>query len=73
MDWKLIWNSRNDMKCLTEFIRKVCKRRRTSEIGIADRGNDLGAMALAVASELFYGERFGDMDKDKREFGDKWK
>ena len=60
------------MKCLTEFIRKVCKRRR-SEIEVGDRGNDLGAMALAVASELFYGERFGDMDKDKREFGDKWK
>ena len=27
------------------------------------QGNDLGAMALAVASELFYGERFGDMDE----------
>ncbi len=61
------------MKCLTGFIRKVCKRRRTREIEVGDRGNDLGAMALAVASELFYGERFGDMDKDKREFGDKWK
>jgi len=51
------------MKCLTGFIRKVCKRRRTSEIGIADRGNDLGAMALAVASELFCGKMFGNMDK----------
>ena len=60
------------MKCLTEFIRKVCKRRR-SEIEVGDRGNDLGAMALAVASELFYGEMLGNMDKDKREFGDKWK
>lgn len=59
------------MKCLTGFIRKVCKRR--SEIEVGDGGNDLGAMALAVASELFYGERFGDIDKDKREFGDKWK
>lgn len=61
------------MKCLTGFIRKVCKRRRTSEIEVGDRGNDLGAMALAVASELFYGEMLGNMDKDKREFGDKWK
>lgn len=52
------------MKCLTGFIRKVCKRRRTSEVGITDRGNDLGAMALAVASELFYGERLGSMDKE---------
>lgn len=60
------------MKCLTGFIRKVCKRRR-SEIEVGDRGNDLGAMALAVASELFYGERLGSMDKDKKEFGDKWK
>ena len=51
------------MKCLTGFIRKVCKRRRTREIEVGDRGNDLGAMALAVASELFYGESFGDMDK----------
>lgn len=31
----------------------------------------MGAMALAVASELFYGESLGDMDKNKREFGDK--
>ena len=57
---------------MTGFIRKVCKRRR-SEIEVGDRGNDLGAMALAVASELFYGEMLGNMDKDKREFGDKWK
>lgn len=43
------------------------------EIGIADRGNDLGAMALAVASELFCREMSGSMDKDKGELGDKWK
>lgn len=34
------------MKCLTGFIRKVCKRRRTSEIGIVDRSNDSDAMVL---------------------------
>lgn len=45
-------------------MRKGCKRRRTSEIGADDRGNDLGAMALAVASELFYGEMLGSMDKE---------
>ena len=56
-------------------MRKGCKRRRTSEIGTADRGNDLGAMALAVASELFCREMSGSMDKDKDkgELGDKWK
>lgn len=52
------------MKCLTGFIRKVCKRRRTREIEVGDRVNDLGAMALAVASELFYGEMLGNMDKE---------
>ncbi len=39
------------MKCLTGFIRKVCKRRR-SEIEVGDRGDDLGAMALVVASKM---------------------
>ena len=34
-------------------MRKECERRRSSEIGIVDRVNDLGAMAWAVAPELF--------------------
>ena len=34
-------------------MRKGCKRRRSSEIGIADRVNDLGAMVDAIAPELF--------------------
>lgn len=45
------------------FIRRVCKRRRTSEAGVGDRVKDLDAMAYAVASELFYGKMFGNMDK----------
>ena len=45
-------------------MRRECERRRLSEIEIADRINDLGAMALAVASELFYGEMLGNMDKE---------
>lgn len=36
-------------------MRKVCERRRSSEIGIADEVNDLGAMAKAVAPELLLG------------------
>lgn len=52
------------MKCLIGFIRKLYKRKRMSEIGVADRDNDLGVMALAVASELFYGEMFENMDKE---------
>lgn len=46
------------------FENPGCKRRRTREIEVGDRGNDLGAMALAVASELFYGEMLGNMDKE---------
>lgn len=45
------------------FIRKVCKRRRTSEAGVGDRVKDLGAIAFVIASELFYGKLFGNMDK----------
>ena len=41
------------MKCLTGFMRKECERRRSSEVGIVDRVNDLGAMAWAVAPKLF--------------------
>ena len=41
------------MKCLTGFMRLACEKRRTSEIGIADRYNDLGAMVDAIALELF--------------------
>lgn len=40
------------MKCLTGFMRLAFERR-TSEIGIADRYNDLGAMVDAIALELF--------------------
>ena len=32
------------MKCLTGFMRKECERRKSSEIGITDSCNDLGAM-----------------------------
>ncbi len=32
------------MKCLTGFMRKGCERRRSSEIRIANRVNDLGTM-----------------------------
>lgn len=45
------------MKCLTGFMRKECKRRRSSKIGVDDRVNDLDAMVWAVAPELFRGER----------------
>lgn len=41
------------MKCLTGFMRKECERRSSSEVGIVDRVNGLGAMAWAVAPELF--------------------
>ena len=41
------------MKCLTGFMRKECERRSSNEVGIVDRVNDLGAMAWAVAPELF--------------------
>lgn len=41
------------MKCLTGFMRKKCERRESSEIGIGDRVNDLGAMVDAIALELF--------------------
>ena len=34
-------------------MRKECGRRSSSEVGIVDRVNDLGAMAWAVAPELF--------------------
>lgn len=33
-------------------MRKECERRRLSEVGIVDKGNDLGAMAWAVAPKL---------------------
>lgn len=52
--WELIWISRSGMKCLTVFMRLACGRRRSSEIGIADRYNDLGAMVDAIALELFW-------------------
>lgn len=45
-------------------MRKECVRRSSSEIGIVDRVNDLGAMAWAVAPELFCEEMFVDMDKE---------
>lgn len=41
------------MKSLTVFMRKECERRRLSEIGIADRVNDLGAMVDVIAPKLF--------------------
>ena len=41
------------MKCLTGFMRKGCKVRSSSKVGIADRVNNLGAMAWDVAPELF--------------------
>lgn len=44
-----------DMEYLTGFMRKECVRRSLSEAGIVDRVNDLGAMAWAVAPELFCG------------------
>ena len=46
--------SRGVMKCLTGFMRKECERRSSSEVGIVDRVNDLGAMVWAAAPELFY-------------------
>ena len=33
------------MKYLTGFMRKECVRKRSSKVGIADRVNNLGAMA----------------------------
>lgn len=39
-------------------------KRKAGEIGVADRANDLGAMALAVASKLLYEEMFGNMDNE---------
>ena len=43
------------MKCLTVFMRLACERRRSSEIGIADRYIDLGAMVDAIAPGVFCG------------------
>ena len=40
-------------KYLTGFMRKECVRKRSSKVGIADRVNNLGAMAWDVAPELF--------------------
>lgn len=40
------------MQCLTGFMRKECVRRSLSKVGIADRVNNLGAMACAVAPKL---------------------
>lgn len=34
-------------------MRKECERRSSSEVGIVDSFNDLGAMAWVVAPELF--------------------
>ena len=51
-------------ECLTGFIRKVYKKSWTGEAGVADRINDLDAIALTVVFELFYGEMFGNMDKE---------
>ncbi len=39
-------------------------KRKASEIGVADRVNDLGTTALAVASKLFYEAMFGNMDNE---------
>lgn len=36
-------------------MRLACERRRSSEIGIADRDNDLGAMVDAIAPGVFCG------------------
>ena len=47
------------MKCLTGFMRKECERRRSSEIGIVDKGKDLGAMADAVAAAVKRAKRAG--------------
>lgn len=35
-------------------MRKECERRSSSEVGIVDKVNDVGAMAWAVAPKLFY-------------------
>ncbi len=44
-------------------MRKECGRRSSSEVGIVDRVNDLGAMAWAVAPELLCeGFNFGIVD-----------
>lgn len=37
-------------------MRKGCERRRSSKIGIGDRGNDLGAMVDAITLELFWSQ-----------------
>ena len=34
-------------------MRKECERRSPNEVGIVDKGNNLGAMAWAVTPELF--------------------
>ena len=39
------------MKCLNAFMRKGCKRRRSSEIGKADRVDDSGAMVDTIAPD----------------------
>ena len=41
------------MKYLTGFMRKECVIRSSRKVGIADRVNNLGAMAWDVAPELF--------------------
>lgn len=49
------------MKCLTGFMRKECERRRSSEIGIVDKGKDLGAMADDVAPKLYLPRHWVDI------------
>lgn len=40
------------------------QEKKDGEAGVADRINDLDALALTVVFELFYGEIFGNMDKE---------
>ncbi len=40
------------------------QEKKDGEAGVADRINDLDALALTVVFELFYGEMFGNMDKE---------
>lgn len=43
------------MKCLTGFMRRGCKRRRWSMVGIVDEVKDLGDMAGVIAPKMFFG------------------
>ena len=42
------------MKCMIEFMRRTCERRRPGGIELVDKVNGLGAMVDTVAPKLLF-------------------